>query len=163
MIDVRESRELSAILLARSRISSEVNKEINAATRRELGDAWKPALARRAVTSLEKRIILPGAKARVHNQGFSMQAATSRRALPNGLVPSEDWAGAEFGARSKRVDVQVRGQRGTFTRKTIVNRQFKGRQKHGRIAFDAASELGTKLVATWVRATVDVLRDVFER
>lgn len=159
MLDVQKSPELQAAIFALKSVRADVRRDINKEARSKLGGLWVPALQRRAATSLEQRIILPGAKARAGGEGFSMVAASSSRKLRGGLVPAQDYAGAEFGATPKTATFQRRSRRGRVHQVTAtVNRQFRGRSKNGRIAFDAASELGTKLVASWVVALVTILK-----
>lgn len=156
MFDVRRSPELQAAIFGYRRANAEVRKGINADVRREIGGRWKTALDRRASTDMERSIITKGARARAGADRFSLLAATSRKPLRGGLVPSYEWAGAEFGARSKQVTVQTRSRKGkAYTATKWVNRQFKGRVSEGRIAYDAASEIGTWAVAQWVRFIVD--------
>lgn len=160
MLDVRRSPELQAAILGMRRLRSDVRKEIYAESRQKLGGLWLPALQKRIKSPLEQRVILAGARVKVGTDGFTVLAATSRRKLSNGLVPAEDWPGAEFGARNRVATYNRRSTLGKVHSVTrTVNRQFGGRQRTGQIAFDAASELGTQLVALWVVAIVTKTRD----
>jgi hypothetical protein len=159
MLDVRRSEELQAAILAMRRMRSELRREVYSASRAQLGSAWLPALRQRTGTRLEAAVLLRGAGIKANASGFQVRAATSTRALPGGLVPAHDWPGAEFGARPRRGTYPRRsilGNSHTVTR--TLNRQFRPRAQHGRIAFDAASEIGTRLVAVWVTTIVDVTR-----
>lgn len=159
MLDVRKSPELQAAILTMRRLDSELRRDIYEGSRAEIGGAWLPALQQRAGTALERRIILKGARVRVGTDGFSLLAATSKKALRNGLVPADDWAGAEFGARPRVLTYKRRSTLGNIHSVTRrINTQFRPRVKDGRVAFDAASELGTRLVAAWVRIIVDKVR-----
>ncbi|WP_130505079.1 hypothetical protein [Microterricola gilva] len=125
-------------------------------TRQEIGGRWKTAVESRASTNMERAIIVKGARARAGTDRFSLLAATSRKPLRGGLVPAFEWAGGEFGARSRQAEVRTRSRKGkAYTAKKWINRQFKGRVKEGRIAYDAASEIGTWAVAQWVQFIVD--------
>lgn len=158
LIDVRRSPELQAAILAMRRVGPDLRKAVFAASRREVNALWLPALQRRAGRSMDRAIIVKGARAAVRVDGFQLMAATSRRPLRGGLVPTEQWAGAEFGARTRRATFEQtspRGKRYSVTK--MVNRQFRGRQRDGQIAYDAASEVGTKTVAAWVTAIVQTL------
>ena len=155
-IDVRDSRELQATLLALKRADRDLRKTLYGNARKELSNAWLPALKRRTRTNLESQIMLKGTATKVGLDGFRMRAATSKRKFSNGLIPAFDWPGAEFGARNRR---------GKYTRRgapveRMLNRQFRNRQKDGQIAFDAASEIGTKLVASFVKSIVHTFRAV---
>ena len=110
----------------------------------------------------QQRVIAGGTRANASDRGVTLFAATRSRPLRGGLVPSFEWPGAEFGARSKRSkEFTQRSRAGRRYRRTmIVGRQFTGRQAHGMVAFDAASKVGTQLVAMWVHTVVDELKAV---
>jgi len=142
------------------RANREVRLEIYSRARRDLGGEWVPALRSRATTDMQQRVLVKGARTKVNTEGFSMVAATSTKALREGLVPTNDWAGFEYGARTKRVRVQTSSRKGKqYTRTQTVNRQFRGRQKEGQVVMKSASALGTRLVALWVRTIVETYRD----
>lgn len=156
MLDVRQSRELQAAILAMKAADRDLRLSIYKATRQELTPLWVPALNRRAATRMQQAVIVKGARIRVSTDGFSLMAATSRRALPGGLVPADEWAGSEFGARSRRAQIATHSRNGTpYTVEKMINRQYLARVNAGRVAFDAASELGTTAVRVWVRTIVD--------
>jgi hypothetical protein len=159
MLDVRKSPEVQAAILTMRRLDSELRRDIYAESRSQLGGAWLPALQARAERPLEQRIILKGAHVKVGTDGFTLLAATSRKALRNGLVPADSWPGGEFGARTRRLTYERRSTLGKVTQVTrMINRQFRPRVPDGRIAYDAASQIGTKLVGVWVRLIVDKVR-----
>lgn len=163
MLDVRKSRELQAAIYAVRQANREVRLDIYKRARAELGGEWVPALRQRATTPMQQAVLAKGARARVGTDGFRMMAATSRRRLSGGLIPADQWAGSEFGARNRRATFQTRSRKGkTYTVTKTINRQFLDRSKDGRVAFDAASALGTRLVRLWVRVVVDAYRDAFE-
>ena len=156
MFDVRGIPQLKAAVLALRRANTEVRKGVNAQVRQEIGGRWKTALERRASSRMEQAVIVKGARARAGTDRFSLLAATSRRPLRGGLVPAFEWAGSEFGARTRQKSVKTRSRKGKpYTATKWVNRQFRGRVTEGRIAYDAASEIGTWAVAQWVKFIVD--------
>lgn len=155
MIDVGQSRELQAALLSLKDAEQVVATDINREARGRVRPLWEGALSARAKTSMERAVILPGARANANRRGIRVQAATSRRPLRGGLVPTFDWPGVEFGARSRWADVAMTSPKGTrYTARKRINRQFRSRQSHGRIAFDAASDIVTKVVGIWVETIV---------
>lgn len=156
MLDVRQSRELQAAILAMKAADRDLRLDIYKASRSELSSLWVPALQRRAATRMQEAVLVKGARIRVSTDGFSLLAATSRRALKGGLVPADEWAGSEFGARTRRAQIATHSRSGTpYTVEKMINRQFMARVREGRVAFDAASELGTIAVRVWVRTIVD--------
>jgi hypothetical protein len=158
VIDVRRSPELQAAILACKRVDAPLRKAIYAASRESVNALWKPALERRARSNRAQRVIVKGARAAIRTDGFSLMAATSRKALSGGLVPADEWQGDEFGARTRKAEFTQRSRLGkTYRVSKTVNRQFPGRTREGRIAFDAASEVGTKTIAAWVTAVVTTI------
>jgi hypothetical protein len=161
-IDVRESPELQAAIIALRRMRSDLRPALYKEARVQVGGLWLPALRSRASTLLEQRVMLPGARVKTSATGFSVLAANSNKKLRGGLVPSinSNWAGAEFGAKEKPRTYQRRSVLGrTHSVTRTVGSQWRSRVKDGRIAFDAASEIGTKLVAVWVVVVVTQIRD----
>lgn len=162
MLDVRESPELQAAALALARASSIVRNDILKDARQATRADWQGALNRRAGSLLEQRVLVRGARVGVTARQVSLKAATSSRPLSGGLVPSartNGWPGVEFGARTRRKTFTQRSRRGRAYQVTkVINRGLPARQANGRVVFDAASEVGTKLVATMVRTVVDGFR-----
>jgi hypothetical protein len=163
MLDIRKSRELQAAILATRAANRDVRLDIYKRARQELGGEWVPALRARASTRMQEAVLVKGARTRVGLDGFRMMAATSRRRLKGGLLPADEWAGNEFGARTRQATFTTHSRNGkAYTVTKMVNRQFQARVKDGRVAFDAASALGTRLVRLWVRVIVDAYRDAFD-
>jgi hypothetical protein len=161
MLDVTQSRELQATIYALRQARRDIRLDINKTARNRLKPLWIAELGARARTRVERRVILTGARVTASDRGLKFVAASSTRPLRGGLVPSWQWAGYEFGARTQRIQVRQRSRRGrAYVRNLTINRQFRGRQQDGMIAFDAASKAGTRLVATWVETTVDAFRRV---
>lgn len=159
MLDVRRSPELQAAVYGMRQAAREIRTNINRIARTQMKPIWAAGLASRASTSLERRVLLPGARVTIGNKNVTARAATSKRPLAGGLVPSVDWPAVEFGARSHQAEFQQRSRKGNvYTRRAWVSRAFKGRQKQGYVVFDASSELGTKLVGIWVVTIVDQFR-----
>jgi len=130
--------------------------DIYAEARQQLGSAWTPELAKRSNTQLEQRTFVRGARVKVGTEGFSLLAATSTRPLSGGWVPAWNWHADEFGARNKRATIDTHSPKGTPYKVTkTINRQLPGRVSDGRIAFDAASVIGTRLVGVWVNVIVE--------
>ncbi|OJU42018.1 MAG: hypothetical protein BGN97_04490 [Microbacterium sp. 69-10] len=161
MLDVRNSRELQATILALRGAQRQIRTGINKEARSRIRPLWQQALNARARDEMTRRIIVAGARATASDRGVTVHAATRRRPLSGGLVPAFEWAGAEFGARTKRIEVTQRSRAGrSYKRPLTINRQFHGRQQDGMVAFDAASEVGTKIVALWVHTVVDELTQI---
>lgn len=161
MLDARGSREIQATVFALRQAQRGIRLNINKNARSRIRPLWQSELNARARDEMTRRVIVAGARATASDRGVTVHAATSRKPLSGGLVPSFEWAGSEFGARSRRIEVTQRSRAGrSYRRPLTINRQFSGRQQHGMVAFDAASEVGTKLVAIWVHTVVDDLQQI---
>lgn len=159
MLDVRKSPTLQAAVLGVHQANREIRTNINKNTRKQARPLWSQALASRAAGTRQNRVLVAGAKVTVSARGIGVRAATSSRPLSGGLVPSTEWHGDEFGMQNQKRSHTQKSRKGTsYTLTRMTGRQFKGRKKHGYVAFDAASEVGTRLVGIWVKTIVDEFR-----
>lgn len=156
MIDVRESRELSAIIFAFKTAAPSVRREMRKGARKEINQLWAPGLRSRAKNRQERQVLVRGARSKVESDTFSLQAATSQRMLSGGLDPYSQWPGVEFGANTQVKEVYVwRSSAGrSFKRKQVMGAQFKPRRKSGYVIYPTAREVGPQVVAAWVRGAV---------
>jgi hypothetical protein len=159
LIDVQRSPELQATIIACKRVDADLRKAIFAASREAINPLWLPGLNRRATTKGQQMVIVKGARAAIRVDGFSLFAATSKKKLRGGLQPSTQWQAFEFGANTRvKKDVQTKSRLGkAYTVSKRINVQFPDRVKNGKVAFDTASEVGTKAVAAWVVAVVTTI------
>jgi hypothetical protein len=163
VIDVRDSPELRAVILSLKLADSEVRKTMTAAARSVLREAWQSELRQRTLTRLENRVIVDSARATVSSQSFTLKAATSRRKLSGGLVPADDWASVELGAKWYRRTYTVTSRKGNPYRVTkLANRQFRPRRSKGYVAFPAAGKTGQRMVALYVSAIARRLHEISE-
>lgn len=161
MLSILDNAPLQAIILAMKRAPTEVRSAMTKAARDEVTPRWRRELEKRTRTPFERLIMLRGAGANVSTNGIGVRAATSKRALRGGFIPAQDWPGVEFGARNFRARYNRQSPNGGTHQVTrTLNRQFNGRVKQGRIAFDAASVVGRTYVAASVVAMVNTLRDL---
>lgn len=159
MLDVTRSPELQAAILGMKRAERELRLDINKEARSELRPLWLEALRGHAETLTDFRIIIDGARVAAGTRQVSLKAATSNRPRSGGLVPSRDFAAQEFGMRNHLktfTTTSPLGKRYQVTK--VVGRQFPSRQRYGRVANAAASVVGRRLVAIWVRIIVDNFR-----
>jgi hypothetical protein len=149
--DVTRSRELQAAVALLKQAPTRVRAAMKRRARVRLNALWKPRLEARASSKLQQRVIVGGARSKVGNDEFSMLAATSRRALSGGLVPADDWHGAELGAHIRTVEVTIEGR----TRNQKINKQLPRRNREGLVAFPVARKVGPEVVAEWVDGVVE--------
>lgn len=159
MLDVRQSPELQAALLAIRGAERSLRLDINKEARTRVNPVWRAALASRATRSLDAAIITKGARVTVGSDRITLNAATSGKQLSGGLEPLSQWQAEEFGMRPRFRNVHTHSPLGKpyIARKTL-GRQFPARQKDGRVGFDAASEVGTRIVVIWLETVVDAFR-----
>lgn len=161
---MRGSREIQAVIFLMKKTGKELRTRIYAESRRVLGQEWTFTLAEKARTPLEHRTLVRGARIRVGTQGFSVLAATSRKALPGGLKPSESWPAVEFGADPRVATVETTSTKGKkYTVRKTINKQLRPRKRQGYVVMPAAREIGVRLVSFWVELVVREYRDAFDR
>lgn len=136
MFDVQDSRELQAIVLAFKLADRRVRNVMKATARKTLNAVWRPALASRATSKLQARVLVAGARAKVGSDSFSMLAATRKRPLSGGLIPADEWHGAEFGARRKGLE------------------RFGARVDDGKVIYPATRDEAPRVVAAWIEGAV---------
>ncbi len=156
MIDVRVSSELQATVFAFKTAAPNVRREMRKAARQGINKIWAPGLRSRADNRMERQVLVRGARAKVESDTFSLQAATSQRALSGGLDPYSQWPGVEFGATTKVREVYVYSRRAgrSFPRDQVAGAQFKPRKKSGYVIYPTVRDVGPKVVAAWVRGAV---------
>ncbi len=156
-VDPASSRELQAAIFAFRAASKSLRKALHAAVRQEVGGMWLPELQGRATRRQDQQVIVRGARVASRTDGFTLMAAKSRRALSGGLVPAERWYAVELGARVRREKITRRTKHGSVTYTSTLNRGLPSRT-YGRVAYPAASKIGRRAVAVWVRTIVDTYR-----
>lgn len=162
-LDVRQSPELQACIIAMRDAERTVRNDINATARRELTPVWQEALRAHVTTRLEARTLLPGAKVKVTARQITLVAAGSRRPLKGGLVPDREWPAVEFGAARKRKTIETHSRKGKPYRATRTQgAQFRTRNKRGHVVMPAAAVAGHRIVAGWVQLVIAGFEQAFE-
>lgn len=150
MIDVRRSPELQAVILLLKGSDRSVRNEMRRAARVELNALWKPTLQSFSRNAQQEKVLVRGARSRVGSDDFQMLAATSRRALSGGLVPTSRWAPVEFGGEPKEITVVRLGRE----RRQRAGRNLGPRVAKGKVVFPAIRKTGPRVVAAWVNGIV---------
>jgi hypothetical protein len=163
MISVMESRELQATVLALKQMDSTVRKAINAENRSQMVPEWREALATKASTSLEQRVLLGGTRVNLGPERVTLMAATSTKKMSGGASPQQIAAAVEFGAEKRQQKVGGRSRNGKpYTYNRRINRQFKQRTKTGFVAYPAAAELAPRFAALWVSTSIRKMHEALE-
>lgn len=163
MLSVRGSRELRAAVLALRAARREVRNDINRATRQIMNPVWRTLVASRARTALDRRVLDTGVRVAPGNPP-ALVAAGSRRRLPGGLVPAEQWHAVEFGANREKVTTYSRRSPsgGTHQVRRHTARQLPARNRKGRVVHPAVADIAPRLAALWVQLIVRKFSDAAE-
>lgn len=163
-LDAKKSRELLATIYAIRSLDKTIAKMNRQETKRIAAPEWKRALAERADTRLEHRVLVDTSVVSVSNQNVRVQSASKGRPLTGGLAPKADYPAIEFGAdRSRKTTYQRRGPSGRphkVTRHTA--RGMKPRNGSGYVFFPAAREMIPRLASLWVQTTVRTIANALE-
>lgn len=162
-LDVRKSPELLATIVAIRSLDRTITKMIRQQTKLIASPEWKKALAHRADTRLEQRVLVDTAVVSVSDQNVRMQSANKGRPLTGGLAPKADWAAVEFGAdQTTKTTYQRRGKHGTHKVARVVTHGLKRRNRDGYVFFPTAAEMIPRLARLWVQTTVRTIATAFE-
>lgn len=165
-ISVWNSRELRAVLSALGSLDREVQGHIRRETKSMAETAWKQAVAERASTRLEQRVLASTARAQASNQNVMLRSAHIGRSLSGGLKPSEHYHAVEFGSgRRGSYDTYTRRSKrgGTHQVRRRTTNQLRNRNRDGYAVYPAAAELIPRIASLWVQTTMRAIHEAFER
>lgn len=165
-LDVLNSRELQAILLAIRRAPREIQKEIRQRTKPMVQAEWQAGLRDQASTTVLRRVLADTGRAYVSNQNVRLASAASKRpAVSGGLRPAEHGHAVEFGAPAGEKSVFSRaskkGGRHQVTRYT--GRQLAPKNRKGRVVYPTAAKLIPRIASLWVQTTIRTFYEQLER
>jgi hypothetical protein len=156
-LDVFKSPELLATIYALRAIDTTLQKKVREYTKAVASPEWKKALARRADTRLEHRVIVDTAVVSVSNQNVRIQSAGKGRPLSGGLNPKTDYPAVEFGMNAKGVRYQRKSKRGgTHIVRRVIGTQFPARRREGPF-WQSAREMVPRMASLWVQTTVKTI------
>ena len=142
-VSVLNSRELQAIIFATKAAPKTVAAEVRKATRNAIGPQWGKAVASKAKTTQQTRVIVNTSKVRVSDQSVVLTSLSSRRrALSGGLVPVEDGKGFEFGSSKAS--------------------QFPRARASGYVIYPAFADIVPRALALWVQTVLRVIHEALE-
>lgn len=168
-ISAYSSRELLAIIAALKAAPADWRRAIRSETRSVALKEWTTALERRAAsvpevsTALVSATLVRTARVKVSDQNVTLTAASVGRKLKGGLLPSEKWAGIEFGA-NREAFTEYRATRGgrAFSVKRRTKRQLPPRARGGHVAYPAASEVIPRIAALWAQTVARSIHEALE-
>ncbi len=164
MLSVKGSEALQAVVLAFKAADRDVRNTINRETRAKMSPVWKSMVETHAVARVDAAVIAKGAKINAGDPPVAV-AASSRRALPGGLVPQDGWQGFEFGAvhgvKRRYETTSPKGKRYTVNRRT--REQLPRRYEKGRVAYQAFADIAPRLAALWAQIVVKTYMDAADK
>lgn len=161
-LDVFKSPELLATIYALRSIDKTLQKKVRDYTKAVAGPEWKQALAQRANTRLEHRVIVDTAVISVSNQNVRVQSASKGRRLSGGLDPKTDYAPVEFGMNAKGVTYTRKSRKGGTHRVTrVMGTQFPAARREGPF-WQSARNMVPRIAALWVQTTVKTIGNALE-
>jgi len=167
-VTIWDSKELQATILALKIVGKDFRKEILKRTRELILNDWRSAIGDEISSAggdiYATRLTMRNTRVKVGTQGFTLQAATrGTKATSGGLISSEHYYLAEFGADKKQVPVQGRRGNTRYEYKRTVNTGFQKRVKNGRYAFKAAGKIMNRALALYTQTTIQMVYSAFER
>jgi hypothetical protein len=164
VLSVTGSAALQAAVLALKSARRDVKSDINKQTRATMSPVLKAEVESRARSRMDKRVIAAGTRVKAGNPPAGL-AAQSKRKLPGGLIPAQDWGGVEFGSDRGKITTYTRATRKSgrvsVTRHTA--RQMPARSPKGRVAYRALREVAPRMAALWVQTIVRVFNEAAEK
>jgi hypothetical protein len=162
-----QSKELQAAILGLKIVEKDLRKEILKRSRELILKDWDSAVADEISTVggdiYATRLTMRNTRVKVGTQGFTLQAATrGTKATSGGLISSQHYYLAEFGADKKVVPVNGRRGATNYQYKRTVNTGFQRRVKNGRYAFKAAGKIMTRTIALYTQTTIQMIYKAFE-
>jgi hypothetical protein len=158
---VQALAEFRGAALAIKAAPREIRNAINKSVRAEGNDIWRQAVAARATSKMDRLVLVKGARIQPGNPARAV-AASSRRALADGLVPDTDARAWEFGTtQPEHQDTYTRRTRGGASAKVTrhVKRQLPRATNRGRVVYPAWADTAPRLVALWVQTIVRIIHE----
>lgn len=148
-IDVKLSPELQAVIFAMRSLDRTIAKIVRREVKKVAEPEWKKALAERANTRLQQRVLVNTSNISVSNQNVRATSAQKGRPLSGGFEPKYDWHAAEFGADRNRVMEYTRRSRngGRHKVRRRIGNGLPARKKTGYVVYPAAHEMVPRLGA----------------
>lgn len=163
-VDVFDSRELQQTLLALKVLPRELTKQTRKFTKQLVDKEWKAGLAKRAVTPIQRAVLVRTAVSSVTPTNVSLKSATKGKVSSG--TPSQVLAsGAEFGADMDRYSRYTRrspkGRTHTVTRRTA--RAFGWhRGRDGRVVFPTAQDIAPRVASIYVQTLLRTTAEALE-
>lgn len=156
------SEVFRAAALALKLMPRQIRNDINRETRAKINPAWREAVAGKASTEMDRRVLVKGARVAPGNP-TQLLAATSKKPLSGGLVPNDRDAAAayEFGTPNPNAETTYTRKGASVTRHT--ERQLPWRRKDGRVVYAAFAQVAPRIASLWIQIIVRNIYEAHER
>ena len=163
-IDVRQSPELQAAILAMRTVDRTIRKMVRQQVKATATPEWKKGLAERADTRLQHRVLVDTAAVTPSDQNLRIQSAMKGRPLSGGFEPKYDWHAAEFGADRNRVLKYTRRSRngGRHRVERRIGNGLPARNTAGHVFYPTAANMIPRFASLIVQTTVRTIATALE-
>lgn len=164
-LDVLNSPELQAIILAVRASKKEIAKAIRQQTKKVVAPEWQRAVAERSESLLESRVLVATATALVSNQNVKLRSASKGRKLSGGLDPKTQYHVAEYGGDREDVrPVEGKSRKGKTYKipKRHTKRQLRPRKKAGYVFGPSVADMVPRIASLWTQTVVRVFAEALE-
>lgn len=163
-VSAYSSRELLTVLRGLRSLDRDTKRALRQHLKPMAEQAWKEALAQRADTRLEQRVLVDTGRARVSDQNVRLTSASLSRSLRGGLRPSAHFGPVEFGAgpRPSARETATSSKGTKFQRHRDPNRPFKQPNRRGHVVYPAAASVIPRVLAMYVQTYVRAIHDALE-
>lgn len=163
-IDVRDSTEIRATILAMRTVDRTIQKMVRQQIKTTATPEWKKGLAERADTRLQHRVLVDTAVVTPSNQNLRIQSATKGRPLSGGFEPKYDWHAAEFGVDRNRQITYTRRKVGGKVHKVTrrIGPGLPARKASGHVFYPTAADMTHRFARLVVQTTVRTIGTALE-
>lgn len=156
-IDVRDSRELQAALLAIRSVPREIRAQIRKHTKAMAQPEWQEGVASRAKSKLDHKVLVKTARVAVRDTNVVLRSGATGK-LKDLTRP------VEFGANRDQIE-EYSGRRGSkrFKVRRHTARQMAWRRQEGRVVYPTAENLIPRFAALWVQTVIRTFHETWER
>lgn len=162
-LDVFDSRELQATLVAMKVLPAEVRKQTRKFTKALVDGEWQKGLQQRAVTPLQTRTLVTTATSAVSDRNVALKSATKGRVgrgIPSSVLAKGAEFGADINAYSRYQRRSPKGKVHTVTRRTT--KQFGHFRRDGRVVYPTAHDILPRVASLYVQTLLRTAAEAFE-
>jgi hypothetical protein len=164
-VDVRNSREYQALILAIRSVPKELQANIRQYTKAITLGEWREAVNANVTDRPQAVILAASAKVAVSNQNIRLSAGTAAKKLRRGGPAVKDLAAAtEFGADRSRTKTYTsrRGSKSFVVHNRHTTRQLRPVNRSGYVFYPAVAVMVPRIFALWAQTAVRTFLDAID-